>query len=396
MHIALAANARMPTEWAHGVQIAHMAEAFARLGHEVELLVPDRPESRGQDVAAWYGLSDCFRVRRLPDLGAVHGRPLGQLPQRLSYIGAALALLATRPPDLLLSRDEVMAALARPRTLSLYELHKLPSRRLRAWAACARTASGVVSTNGWKRDLLVQQYGLDEGRILVAPNGTDVERFQAAAAIPLGSRLGIARGARLILYAGHLHAWKGVEHLVAAAPLLPESVHIVVLGGRDEDLARFRAAHAGPRVHLPGPVPPAEVAGWLKAADLLVLPNIGTDPESTYQTSPLKLFEYMAAGRPILASDLPSVREILDERCAWLVEPGSPAAIARAALAALADPEEAARRAAAASVRVEGRSWSARAHAILDFAAGLRESRRRRCCRRSRRSRPGARRSHSE
>ncbi len=371
MRIVLAANARMPTEWAHGVQIAQMAEAFARLGHEVELLVPDRPESRGQEVAAFYGLLDCFRVRRVSDLGAVHRRPLGQLPQRLSYVGAALTRLAARQPDLLLSRDEVLAALARPRALALYELHKLPSRRLRVWAACARGASGVVSTNSWKRELLVQRYGLDPARILVAPNGTDVERIQAAAALPLRERLGIASDTKLVLYAGHLHAWKGVEHLVAAAPLLPESVHIVVLGGRDEDLARFRAAHAGPRVHLPGPVPPAEVAGWLKAADLLVLPNIGTDPESRFQTSPLKLFEYMAAGRPILASDLPSVREVLDERCAWLVVPGSPAAIARAAQEALADPVEAARRAAAASVRVQGRSWSARAQAILDFAAGL-------------------------
>lgn len=372
MRLVLAANAKMPTEWAHGVQIAHMADAFAQLGQEVELWVPDRPEARGQDVAAWYGLADRFVVRRLPDLERWHRRPLGRLPQRLSFVASALALLAARPPALLVSRDEILAAGASVRTTSLYELHKLPARRLGAWAACARTSSGVISTNTWKRDLLVERYGLDPARILVAPNGTDVEGILAAAALPLRSRLSLTEETRVVLYAGHLHAWKGVEHLVAAMPLLPEDHVLVILGGRDEDLLRFRAAHAGRRVLLPGRVPPAEVAGWLKAADVLVLPNVGTDPESTHQTSPLKLFEYMAAGRPIVASDLPSVREIVDERSAWLVKPGDAASIAAGVRAALAAPLEAGARAEEALRRVRGRTWRARAAAVLEFATRLR------------------------
>lgn len=372
MRLWLVANARFPTEWAHGGQIASMASAFAALGHDVEVVVPDRPDAIAADPAAFYGVSGGFSLRRLPDLGPLHRRPLASAPQRLSFALAAGLACARLRPALVLSRDEVAAAACAPWSQALVEVHKLPVRALPLYGALLRRAAGVVSTNQAKAQRLSRELGVPAGRILVAQNGADVGGIQAAAPRPdVRAELGLPHGARLVLYSGHLHAWKGVETLVAAAAGLSEQDHVLLLGGRDEDVARFRAAHAGPRVHVLGRVPRALVAGWLKAADVLVLPNVGSSHESRHETSPLKLLEYMASGRPIVASDLPSLREILDGRCALLVQPDDPRALAAGIRATLEEPVAAAARAQRALERVQSMDWSARAGRILDFALQL-------------------------
>jgi glycosyltransferase involved in cell wall biosynthesis len=111
-------------------------------------------------------------------------------------------------------------------------------------------------------------------------------------------------------------------------------------------------------------VPPADVAPYLKAADVLVLPNTATLVSRTY-TSPLKLFEYMAAGRPIIASDLPAFREVLrDEENALLVPPENPEALASAAVRLIRDPELSERLARRAFDDVEAYSWAKRAERL--------------------------------
>jgi len=111
-------------------------------------------------------------------------------------------------------------------------------------------------------------------------------------------------------------------------------------------------------------VEPALVADLLSQADVLILPNTAS-AISTRFTSPLKLFEYMAAGRPIVASDLPSIREILrDGENALLVEPGNASALAAAIQRILADPELAAALARAALDQVPAYSWERRAQRL--------------------------------
>lgn len=377
MRVWLVANARFPTEWAHGGQIASMAAAFDALGHRVQVVVPRRPDAIAEDPATFYGVEGGFTVRRLPDLGRLHRQPLASAPQRLAFAAAAGLACARARPDLVLSRDEVAAAACAPWAPTLVEVHKLPVRGLPVYGALLRAAAGVVSTNQAKAARLSADLGVPAGRILVAQNGADVAGIQAAP-IREGVReaLGLPASSRLVLYSGHLHAWKGVETLVAAADLLADAgsgadTHVLLLGGRDEDVARFRRQHAGPRVHVLGRVPRAQVASWLKAADVLVLPNVGSSYESRYETSPLKLLEYMASGRPIVASDLPSVRELLDDSSAVLVPPDDPAALAAGVRATLEDPIAARGRAQRALAAVGPLDWSARAQRVLDFALGL-------------------------
>jgi glycosyltransferase involved in cell wall biosynthesis len=105
----------------------------------------------------------------------------------------------------------------------------------------------------------------------------------------------------------------------------------------------------------------------LSAADALVLPNSAEKTISAEYTSPLKLFEYMAAGKPIVASDLQSVREVLDEGNACLVPPDNPKALAKGIHSVLDNPDYATRLGERAKADGVQYSWVCRAEAITSF-----------------------------
>jgi glycosyltransferase involved in cell wall biosynthesis len=117
----------------------------------------------------------------------------------------------------------------------------------------------------------------------------------------------------VVVYTGGLLVWKGVDVLVDAARALPE-VQFLIAGGMPGDVERARAHAEGlSNVRIDGFQAPVRVPLYLAAADLAVLPNRSQPEISAKYTSPLKAFEYMASGLPIVASDLPSLREVLGE-----------------------------------------------------------------------------------
>jgi glycosyltransferase involved in cell wall biosynthesis len=172
-----------------------------------------------------------------------------------------------------------------------------------------------------------------------------------------------------VAYAGHLYPWKGVDVLIEALARLTGVEGLVVGGHEGEpDLGRLRQLSArlgiAGRVTFTGIVPPPHVRGLLRRASVLALPNTAS-AISTRFTSPLKLFEYMAAGRPIVASDLPSLREVLThEQDALLVPPGDADALAAAVRRLLDDPPLASRLAAAAFSAVDRYTWGRRAERL--------------------------------
>jgi glycosyltransferase involved in cell wall biosynthesis len=182
-----------------------------------------------------------------------------------------------------------------------------------------------------------------------------------------------------VVYTGHLYRWKGAHTLALASGALPPGAVLCIVGGTPADLHAFRdflARERLDRVRLAGYVPPAEVPAWLAAADVVALPNSAQAAISERYTSPLKLFEYMAAERAIVASDLPSLREVLRHgENAWLVSPDDPAALAAGLRRLLDDAALAARLAARARQEVEGRTWEARARAVVRFVNARLESR---------------------
>lgn len=377
------ANVRLPSERANAYQILAQCDAFRAQGCDVSIVAPDRVNrfALGDDaIAAYYGLRRRPSIVRLPTIDWIDRVParLQRLPfvlQSVTFAFAARRHLRRERATLVYSRDAwSLALLARSQDSPalVYECHDLPRPgrpRARLLAALRRCAGVVAITAGLKDDLVAA--GLDAGCVAVFADGFDPSRFAAAPSREAARKaLRIAPDARLAVYTGHLFPWKGADALVAAAAS-SRRFDLLLVGGRPEDRARIAAgirSSGAQNVRLDEPVAPAQVATYLAAADVVAIPNSAKVPISARYTSPLKLFEAMAMGKTIVASDLPSLREVLaHERNALLVAPDDAAALAAGIERALDDRPLAARLAAAAREDSGRFTWDARARGILAF-----------------------------
>lgn len=211
--------------------------------------------------------------------------------------------------------------------------------------------------------------GADPGRVVVVPNGADVERIAAAAPLPLP----FAPDALVIGFVGLFYPWHGVRHLAAAfvrlSEVLPHARLVLVGDGEEAPHVRAMLAEAGldGSVHMPGLVAPEEVPRYLAAADILVSPHA---PIKRFIGSPVKIFEYMASGRAIVASDVAQIGEILTHRESALLVPGGDDEALAAALLELGRNANLRRRlgrTAQAEARLD-HSWDARLARILASA----------------------------
>ena|GEM_PF-163660 len=404
---AYVANARFPSEKAQSLQIAQMVDAFGASGLVVELIHPARANTGSLDAAdaqAMYRLRAPLWRRALPvvdlvklvtiDTPWLNRAPLPALAfgvQAASFAVVAVAHLAVSPAQVIYGRDWAVlgaaSAVARGRPV-IWEAHDLPERAWsREWLrrVLPRFAGIVAISKGLRTDLLAM--GVPAGRVLVAPDAVAEHAF---ADVPdrLGARRAIASAhpgivaadgtGELVVYTGHLYRWKGVHVLARASATLRArrpGARIAIVGGTPADVRSFRAFIASERlegVHVVGHVAPAEVPTWLAAADIAVLPNSATSVIGARYTSPLKLYEYLAAGCPIVASDVPAIREVVtDGETAALVRPDDPEALAEGIAGLLAVPVLAQRMGALGRNWVRGKTWDARAAAIRAFARGV-------------------------
>ncbi|MGH9411604.1 MAG: glycosyltransferase family 4 protein, partial [Vicinamibacterales bacterium] len=240
------------------------------------------------------------------------------------------------------------------------KLRRLAARDARVW----RLAEGYVTITAGLLGELERRYG-PRPHTAVVPDGT-------ALGAPLPDPSTESDRPFTIGYAGHLYPWKGVEMIIEAALALPDARALIVGGhDREPDLERLkvyaRDLDCADGVEFTGAVPPADVARHLARADALVLPNRRSAISDRF-TSPLKLFEYMTAGRPIVASDLPSIREVLThERNALLAEAGNPHAFVAAITRLKDDRALGARLAAQARADVVDYTWAKRAERLDAF-----------------------------
>jgi glycosyltransferase involved in cell wall biosynthesis len=384
LRILYLADIRFPLERANGIQTIHTCHALACRGHDVTLLVRPDTASVARDPFEFYGLAPTPRLR------IVRARVAGPAPvRRALYLATGLAqALASERPDVVFTRDLGVAAalLHVPRARRpplVYESHgyaPVVSALLPELISGASAPSSAKTRRLERREALVWRRA--EGYVTITQ----------ALARELASRLGpradvavVADGATVerertfdwegpgrpgwVTYAGHLYPWKGVDVLIEALGLLPD-VRGRIVGGHagERDLARLRGLAASHgvdgRIEFTGFVPPFEVRRWLAAADVLVLPNRATAISAAY-TSPLKLFEYLEAGRPIVASKLPALAEVLrDEDNALLVEPDDPGALAAAIARVSTDRALAVRLARRAFEDAAAFSWTRRAERL--------------------------------
>lgn len=391
------ANIRLPTEKAHGLQIMQNCEAFAAAGADVTLWVARRvntPEMKAiPDPWAHYGVKRRFRLRRLPCIDLLPLVPdRNDLPARLIFnvqqwtftLAALIAALFTRA-EVYYSRDlPVLLALSlvKPRRTLAYEAHQRRAGRAGQWMqrqVVRRVGTVVVVTARLGQDLenlssLRPSQGEGSGRFLVAHDGIRRERFAGTLSrAEARAALGWPPDAFIVGYVGRLHTMtmdKGVGTLVEALRQA-DGVTLALVGGPDDMADALRrqwlASGLDERGFLyPGQVTPARVPLYLSAFDVCAMPFPWTE-HFAYYASPIKLFEYMAARRAIVASNLPSTAEVVrDGESALLYPPGDSAALAAAITRLRDDPALRDRLAERAYAEVMAHyTWDARAAAIL-------------------------------
>lgn len=365
-------NVKIPTNKAHGVHMIKMCEAFASAGLSVTLVAAMRFSSLKDDPYEYYGVKRNFKIKRIFSIDAIHLIPfLGFWIQFLSFslFAAFRYLFSSRKRIYIHTREYPVAVLFKLLGFKVtYEAHRVVSKKNLYFRLVSHMDAIVTNSHGVASEFTERGFK----KVLVAPNAVTLADFDISKTKEdLRLELGLPLDRSLVLYTGHLYAWKGVDTMVRAASLLTQGADIICVGGMDDDVARYRkeiARRGLTNIHFLGHVRNGFVPKYLKAADVLVLPNSAISQESVKYTSPMKLFEYMASGVPIVASDLPSIREILNERTAVFFTPDDAASLAEKLQELLKDSVRAQSISKRAHSEVQQYSWDNRAKRIIEFA----------------------------
>lgn len=360
-------------------QAVNTAAALARNGVDTTLLLPrarEDPSVTAQDLRDYFAVEGDFRVVQKPS------RWEGvALPRTLMWLRQVFADPQVRAGDLLYSRIPAM--------LGMGGLAPIPfvSDHYRPWPdhwpairpAVRRTARdprclGIVLHSAYAAEAY-RRARVPEEKLLVAHNGADLRHFTPALDRQVvRAQLGLPADRFIAVYAGRINAMKGLDQVLALADLRRDTLFLLV-GGEEEGPIHAEAARRG-NVRIVPQQTPAALPPWLYAADALLIPA-AREPLERFRNCvlPLKLYSYLAAGRPIIAPIAPDTAELLrDGENALLVPPGQPEAAA-AALDRLRDVALAQRLSANALALGSRLTWDARAVKIRDFLQARLEKR---------------------
>lgn len=375
MKIIYITNARIPTEKAHGYQICKMCEEFGNQGAEVELWIPKRDNEIKDDIYIFYGLENNFKINKISSYDFYrYWKYLGKLSFWLQGFWFIIQLLFIKidKQAIVYTRDPEIGWLFNLRGCrTVYEAHTWPGNRIWLYKFLIKKINKIIAISRGLADVFIKA-GYPKSRILVAADGVDLEKFDIDLDIEQArNKLNLPLDKKIVLYIGHLYEWKGAQDLAEAANLLEDNYLTVFVGGVNNDVAIFKEKNQA--LIQEGKIAVYQhqsrdlMPRWLKAADVLILPNKSRENISKYFTSPLKLFEYMASQGPVVASDLPSLREVLNEKNCLFFKPDEAKDLAEKIAWLLENPETADKIAEQAYQDVKNYTWERRARNIINF-----------------------------
>lgn len=387
MRIAYCTNVRLPSERAHGHQVARVCDALMKLGHEVHIFAPYRRNPIKDDYWSFHKADrkvqltylgkfdpiDCHFLPKFFQLFLLNAQlrwclrcPFPPAPLPALQCGEGFDLLYTRTPARL-------ATLLQANIPVVLELHTLPKRSVHRFVGLCHRCKLIVCLTSPMSDELVR-FGVKEEKVIVEPDAVDLEQFQrrGVAGCAPTTLLSNAQEKPIIGYVGQLSSMglsKGISELLDALLMLRrkgKNVHALIAGPQAADTSLMRRIENEEGVTYRGFVPHEEIPELLEGCDLLVFPApASTHPFFQRDTSPLKIFEYMAARKPIVAADLPPLRDILSEETAFLCKPGDPKSLADAIERVLQNPQEVEAKAERAWKVVQEHTWEKRMQRIL-------------------------------
>jgi glycosyltransferase involved in cell wall biosynthesis len=371
-------SGNIPSRWANSVQTMKMSEAYGGMIPGFALLISTGLAewmAKKVDLWRWYGIRKSFAVLRLPtSFGLNPDRHRGEDRRFIRFSPTYARKLRT---DLVITRSLPIAygclIAGIPVVFEMHSVPRSPAHRRQLEAIAQHPLLvGVVALNDVIRGAVLRAGGNGDAMIMA---GAAVDPLPFESACDRGTardRFDIADERPVVVYTGHLYDYKGIAPLLEAARSQPDVLYLLV-GGWPEDVERWRAdASDLANVRFEGFVPNTQIPDYLAAADICIHPHSAHHDVAGW-TSPLKLLEYMAAGRPIVATAIPGIRDLLfHDHNAIVVPPDDAASLAGGVRRLLDDPELAERLSLQACEDVEHHTWEKRARGVLErFAPHL-------------------------
>jgi glycosyltransferase involved in cell wall biosynthesis len=372
IRLAYLTDQPLPLAATDTLQLAAMASAFGAQPTPTTLMFPvlgSRPAPTGEDIASYYQVAHSFTA--LPQrvqLRAFRGW------DKVMFAAFAAARCTPRDYDVIYTRNlpVVLAALARSDLPVVYETYRpwpaqdASKRALFRWLLRQPRLRGLV-LHSELAARAYRQLGFENERLLVAHNGVDPELISSGSGAPARQELGLPPERPIVVYTGRISPAKGLGAVLDLAERFPSALFCLV--GSESEGPIERRARTLSNVEVHPWQPKDRVAAWLSAADVLLIPPVSGPLEREGTTVlPIKTFQYLAAGRAILAPDAADVREVLtDDDNALLVPPDDFAAAASALERLLRDDSLRARLGERGQHSVQHRTWAARAAAIMSF-----------------------------
>ncbi|MDO8493078.1 MAG: glycosyltransferase [bacterium] len=366
-------NSKLPATSAHGLQLMQMCSAFAKNGYDVELVVPRRVGTTSEDPFTYYGIDRNFKITKVPciDFIFLSESKLAFLLQMLSFMIFSRILLMFKKYDVLYSRDAMAGVFFRDISL---ELHSIPKKTSLAYLNILKRAKLLIVLTGFIKERM-SKLGISKDKILISPDAVNLDKFDIdISKDEARKKLGLPADKKLVGYVGMLRTLgmeKGIDVAVKALSQIGrQDVCLVLVGGYQPDIEIYEGQaellSVQDRLICTGMVKHDLVPIYLKAFDILIAPFPETEHYSYYM-SPLKIFEYMASGRPIISTTLPSLKEVLNSSNSILVAPDSSLELASAVERVLDDGELASSISDKALRDVHEYTWEKRTAKILSF-----------------------------
>jgi glycosyltransferase involved in cell wall biosynthesis len=324
--IACITTSTIPSDTANSIQVMKVCQALAQADHEISLFTPGQTRVGWDTLAGHYGLQTQFSIFWIPEWTVFKRYDFAIKAVNQAHRWRADLIYTWTPQAALYS-----AVLGLPVVLEMHDrpTGKLGPQILRWFVRQKGLKRLVVITQALRRALEQDcNRQFRSGEVVIAPNGIDLERYRdlpdpQEARVELGLEEGVTVG-----YTGHFYPGRGTELLYSLAERLP-GVNFLWVGGRPADVTYWRqkVSETGlANIRLVGFVENKLLPMYQAAADVLLMPyefsiEGSSGGNSADICSPMKMFEYMATGRAIITSDLPVIREVLNEQNAIFCPP---------------------------------------------------------------------------